>query len=141
MSHHVRGHRPPFGAWLLYRLLGWRVPRRYLPWVEHDVARRGWPLRLLAGRALVVLLLFGAWSAGVYLLTERFPYPMLAGLGFGLGIATFILRGDRERFLEYQRGVRPSPDAPRDQRVTLPVVVVLVAAVAACGVIVLYALR
>ncbi|MFS0699641.1 hypothetical protein AB6N24_06660 [Cellulomonas sp. 179-A 4D5 NHS] len=50
---------PPLGAWLRYRLLRERLPRRYRPWVRDDVEGRWFPLRFLS-------LLAPAWGLPLY---------------------------------------------------------------------------
>lgn len=54
----VREH-PPLGAWLRYRLLRERLPRRYRAWVRDDVEGRWFPLRFLS-------LLAPAWGLPLY---------------------------------------------------------------------------
>jgi len=50
---------PPLGAWLRYRLLRERLPRRHRAWVRDDVEGRWFPLRFLS-------LLAPAWGMPLY---------------------------------------------------------------------------
>lgn len=55
----VREH-PPLVAWLRYRLLRERLPRRYRAWVRDDVEGRWFPLRFLS-------LLAPGWALPLYI--------------------------------------------------------------------------
>lgn len=90
--------RPPFGALLAYRLLGWRLGPAHAAWVTDDVTRKGWVLRQGLPTLVVVLSLGTAVFAATGADLSR-----LYTLVFVLAAGSLFLRGTmRDRALRLQ---------------------------------------
>ncbi len=96
--------RPPLGTWLRYRVVGGRVPERYLAWVERDVRSPWWPW---LSSALGPLAFLVAWFVA-RVFTDGLRVSMIAWYagalvaGFGLSLVSQRWRWQR-RWIEQRR--------------------------------------